>query len=73
MLYHRRVDSFVLPRAHVTRIVETIEQPSDDLGQKPKILARRTFLQKVALDQKGIEIGDGKDCAGKHVLSSPVL
>lgn len=73
VLYHRRVDSFVLPRAHVTRIVETIEQPSDDLGQKPKILARRTFLQKIALDQKGIEMGDGKDCSGRPNAPQPAL
>lgn len=71
--YRRRVDNFVLPRAHVTRIIETIEQPSDDLGQKPKILARRTFLQKIALDQKGIEMGDGKDCAGKPSAPQPAF
>ena len=73
VLYHRRVDSLVLPRAHVTRIIETIEQPSDDLSQKPKILARRTFLQKIALDEKGIEMGMGKDCAGKPSAPQPAL
>jgi hypothetical protein len=73
VLYHRRVDSFVLPRAHVTRIVETIEQPSDDLNLKPKILARRTFLQKIALDEKGFETGGGKDCSGKTSAPQPSL
>ncbi len=73
VLYRRRVDSFVLPRAHATRIVETIEQPSDDLDFKPKVLARRTFLQKIALDEKGIETGGGKDCSGKPSAPQPTL
>jgi hypothetical protein len=73
VLYRRRVDSFVLPRAHVTRIVEAIEQPSDELNFKPKVLARRTFLQKIALDEKGIETGGGKDCTGKPSAPQPTL
>ena len=73
VLYQRRVDSFVLPRAHITRIIETIEQAGAELSQKHQILARRTFLQKVDLDQKGREIGGGKDCSGKPSAPQPVL
>ncbi|WP_157893537.1 hypothetical protein [Aquidulcibacter paucihalophilus] len=73
VVYRRKVDLMAVPRAHVTRIVETLEQANDNPGEPARILARRTFLQKVALDKKGFETGMGKDCAGKASAPQPAL
>ena len=73
VVYRRKVDLMTVPRAHVTRIIETIEQADDDMTKPAKMLARRTFLQKIALDDKGIETGMGKDCSGKPSAPQPAL
>lgn len=73
IVYRRTVELLNLPRAHVTRILETLEQPDADPRQPAKILARRIFLQKIALDEKGVETGVGKDCAGKPNMPQPAF
>lgn len=73
VVYSRKVDLLALPNAHVTRMIETLEQAEDDPRRPAKILARRTFLQKIALNDHGVETGFGKDCAGKPSAPQPTL